>query len=162
LVVLVKIMTASFSGGPWHIPGFREEKQLGKIGGRTVVREEFARDPRGDRLMASVPAKFPPAPTPPETALERFRRLATAWHRETDYLSSMAESDRHPAYQEIIRLGPEVVPLLLRDLEDNHTHWFGALSAITGANPVPESAGGNIPKMAEAWLRWPKDHGYQW
>ena len=55
-----------------------------------------------------------------------------------------------------------VVPLLLADLEDNHTHWFGALRAITGANPVPVSAAGNIPKMAEAWLRWANDKGYRW
>jgi hypothetical protein len=93
---------------------------------------------------------------------ERFRRLAAAWHQDTDFHSSMAEADRHPTYQEIICLGPEVVPLLLRDLEENHTHWFGALRAITGANPVPVSAAGKIPQMAAAWLRWAKDHGYQW
>jgi hypothetical protein len=99
---------------------------------------------------------------PDETVEERFRRLAAAWHRETDYLSSMEEAEHHPAYQEIIRLGPEVVPLLLRDLADNHTHWFAALEAITAARPVPASAAGNIPQMAEAWLRWAKDSGYRW
>lgn len=112
--------------------------------------------------MATVPTKPTPAPPPTETVEERFRRLAAVWHRETDYLSSMEESDRHPVYQEIIGLGPEVVPRLLRDLEENHTHWFGALGAITGANPVPASAGGNIPQMVEAWLRWAKDQGYRW
>jgi hypothetical protein len=65
-------------------------------------------------------------------------------------------------YQEITSLGPEVVPLLLRDLEENHTHWFGALRSITGVNPVPASVGGNIPKMVEAWLSWAKDNGYRW
>ena len=59
-------------------------------------------------------------------------------------------------------LGPDVVPLLLRDMEANHSHWFAALRALTGANPVPKSVGGNIPKMVEAWLRWAKDNGYQW
>jgi hypothetical protein len=112
--------------------------------------------------MASIPAKQPPATPPSETVEERFRRLAAVWHKETDYLSSMSEAFGHPAYQEIIRLGPPVVPLLLRDLEENHTHWFGALRAITGAQPIPQSAAGNIPEMAEAWLRWAKDHGYRW
>src|SRR5713226_5316505 len=111
--------------------------------------------------MIPTPAK-PIPETPAETVEERFRRLAAAWHRDTDYLSSMSEADSHPAYQEIIRLGPEVVPLLLRDLEDNHTHWFGALQAITGANPLSASTPGNIPKMVESWLHWAKDNGYRW
>jgi hypothetical protein len=112
--------------------------------------------------MASIPLKPTTTPQLPETVAERFRQLATTWHRETDYLSSRAEASGHPAYQEIIGLGPEVIPLLLRDLEDNHTHWFAALRALTGTNPVPASVGGNIPKMVEAWLHWAKDHGYQW
>jgi hypothetical protein len=108
--------------------------------------------------MATAPVKS----TPSETIEERFRRLAAAWHRDTDYLSSMDEADYHPAYQEIIRLGPEVVPLLLRDLAENHTHWFAALEAITGARPAAASTAGNIPRITEAWLRWAKDNGYQW
>jgi hypothetical protein len=46
-----------------------------------------------------------------------------------------------------------VVPLLLRDFADNHTHWFTVLEAITAARPVLASVAGNIPQMAEAWLR---------
>ena len=97
-----------------------------------------------------------------ETVEERFRRLAAVWHRATDYLSSMTEADNHPAYQEIIKLGPDVVPFLLRDLADKHTHWFSALQAITGANPIPRSVAGNIPQMANAWLCWAKEKGYRW
>ncbi len=111
--------------------------------------------------MTTTPVKLTPD-TPAETVEERFRRLAAVWHRDTDYLSSMEESERHPAYQEIIRLGSAVVPLLLRDLADNHTHWFAALEAITGAQPVPASLAGNIPRIVEAWLRWAEDNGYQW
>jgi hypothetical protein len=112
--------------------------------------------------MASIPIKRTPTTPPAETVEERFRRLADVWERETAYLSSMSAASAHPAYQEIITLGPTVVPLLLRDLCLNHTHWFAALRTITGVNPVPASAAGNIPKMAEAWLRWAKDNGYQW
>ena len=112
--------------------------------------------------MSSIPAQQARPSPPTETVEERFRLLAAAWDRDTALLSSMSEANSHPAYQEIIGLGPEVVPLLLRDLEENHTHWFAALRAITGANPVPKSAAGNVPKMTEAWLRWAKDNGYQW
>ncbi len=111
--------------------------------------------------MSTIPVK-PTPEIPAESVAERFRQLAATWHRETDYLSSMDEAESHPAYQEIVRLGPKVVPLLLRDLEAQHTHWFAALEALTGARPVPASVAGNIPQMAAAWLRWAKDNGYQW
>ncbi|MCI0683329.1 MAG: hypothetical protein L0Y71_14595 [Gemmataceae bacterium] len=97
-----------------------------------------------------------------ETLEDRFRRLAAAWQEAVAYHSSTTVRNNHPAYREIIGLGIDVVPLLLRDLEDNHTHWFAALREITGANPIPEEAAGNIPKMAEAWLRWAKDNHYSW
>jgi hypothetical protein len=113
-------------------------------------------------MMASVPATQPPAPQPAETIEERFRRQAAAWHLAIAHHSSMTVRNNHPAYQEIVRMGPEVVPLLLRDLEENHTHWFTALRLITGANPIPESAAGNIPRMVEARLRWARDNGYRW
>lgn len=112
--------------------------------------------------MASIPVQKPGASQPGETVEERFRRLAAAWHRAVAFHSSTTVRNNHPAYREIIDLGPEVVPLLLRDLEDNHTHWFCALREITGANPASGEDAGNVPKMAEAWLRWAKDSGYQW
>jgi hypothetical protein len=96
------------------------------------------------------------------TVEKRFRHLASVWRQDTTYLSSMTEADRHPAYPEIIDLGPAVVPFLMRELAANHTHWFEALHAITGANPLAATAGGNIPKMVEAWLRWAKDNDYRW
>jgi hypothetical protein len=71
----------------------------------------------------------------------------------------MTEASNHPAYQEIINLGPEVIPLLLQDLEKNETHWFIALRKITGVNPIPGSAAGNIPQMVQAWVRWGREHG---
>jgi hypothetical protein len=58
----------------------------------------------------------------------------------------------HPAYQQIIGLGPAGVPLLLRELEREPDHWFWALRAITGEDPVPEEARGRLREMAAAWL----------
>ena len=92
----------------------------------------------------------------------RFHRLATAWRDATAHLSSSSARNNHPAYQEIISLGPDVLPHLLHDLEQNEMHWFSALRAITGANPVPASASGNIPLMVQAWLTWAKSQGYRW
>ena len=88
--------------------------------------------------------------------------MAAAWHKAVAHHSSSRIRDNHPAYQEIIGLGQAVVPLLLRDLEINRRHWFTALAVITGADPIPEEDAGNIPRMAEAWLRWGRENGYRW
>lgn len=123
---------------------------------------EFDQELKGDERMASVPGEQTPAAQPAETVEERFRRLAAAWHKAVAHHSSTTVRNNHPAYREIIALGPEVLPFLLRDLEENHTHWFYALREITGANPIPENAAGNIPLLAEAWLRWAREHGHRW
>src|SRR5256885_1208340 len=110
--------------------------------------------------MSTVSTKPSIPGPPPETVESRFRRLAAAWEEATAHLSSMKAASAHPAYQEIIQLGPEVVPFLLRDLEENERHWFIALRTLTGANPIPASAAGNVPKMIEAWQKWGKENGY--
>jgi hypothetical protein len=67
----------------------------------------------------------------------------------------------HPAYQRIIGMGPAVVPFMLERFRDGALeHWFWALSAITGENPITEDIAGNIKKMAEAWVQWGKTNGY--
>src|SRR6266446_3198235 len=99
--------------------------------------------------MSSLPVPQRLTPPPTETVAEQFRRLAASWHNAVAHHSSTTVRNTHPAYREIIGLGLEVVPLLLRDMEQNHTHWFSALREISGANPVPPSAAGNIPQMVE-------------
>jgi hypothetical protein len=112
--------------------------------------------------MATTTTNQAAAKPPTETLPEGFRRLAATWQEAVAYQSSTTVRNSHPAYREIISLGLDAVPLLLRDLEDNQTHWFCALREITGANPIPESAAGNVPLMVAAWLRWAKDNNYQW
>lgn len=110
--------------------------------------------------MASSSIKPSPAATTSESVAARFHRLADAWERATGHLSSMSAASEHPAYQEIVSLGPDVVPFLLRDLGENERHWFIALRKLTGANPVPPSAAGNVPKMIDAWRQWAKENGF--
>ena len=112
--------------------------------------------------MSTVPTMPTPAPKPAENVEERFRRLAAVWQAETAYVSSSSELVAHPAFQEIVGMGPAIIPLLLRELANRTGHWHRALRRITGADPVPAADRGNIDKAAEAWLRWGKEHGYEW
>jgi hypothetical protein len=88
-----------------------------------------------------------------------YRRTAT-WRAETCFLSDINEKCNHPAYLQIIEMGPDVVPLILEELEREPDHWFAALRKLTGENPVPAEARGRLKDMTLAWLDWARKHGY--
>ncbi|MBD2326242.1 hypothetical protein [Alkalinema sp. FACHB-956] len=92
----------------------------------------------------------------------QFLELAEQWRQETGMFSVVSQIVIHPAYQRIIGMGQPVVPLLLRDLEQEPDHWFWALQAITGENPVKQEHRGNLQQMAIDWLEWGKAYGYRW
>jgi hypothetical protein len=100
------------------------------------------------------------ATLPVDSALtERFSALAAEWKRDTILLSSTSAISGHPAYRAIIALGPAVIPLLLQDLKREPLHWFEALQAITGEDPVSKQDYGRIPTMRDAWLAWGRASG---
>jgi len=85
---------------------------------------------------------------------QAFRLLADKWKRETAIMSSVTKKIRHPAYREIIALGPKVVPLILAELRERPDHWFAALEEITGQNPVSDVDRLDIEKATLSWLGW--------
>jgi hypothetical protein len=89
----------------------------------------------------------------------KFYDLVATWREETQLSSSMNDIIMHPAYQRIIGLGPAVIPLILRELQVNGGHWFWALQALTGENPVSPDDAGRIKNMAHAWIEWGRVKG---
>ena len=90
-----------------------------------------------------------------------FAKLVDKCKTETAMMSSVCDFTMHPAYQEIIDLGYDVIPLLLRELALRPDHWFWALRTITNVDPVPHADRGDIKKMTKAWLQWGRDQGYE-
>jgi hypothetical protein len=88
------------------------------------------------------------------TLRDKFNALAEEWKRDTRTSSSVTEMAMHPAYQRIIGMGERALPLILGELRAEPDHWFWALKAITGEDPVPASARGRIGAMRQAWLEW--------
>jgi hypothetical protein len=93
---------------------------------------------------------------------DKFLRLRDEWKAQRGHEPSTTKAVLLPAYQKIIGIGPAAIPFLLRELETNVDNWFWALMAITEDDPVPEAIRGDGKAMAQAWLKWGKDHGYQW
>jgi hypothetical protein len=91
-----------------------------------------------------------------------FSTLAQRWKKERGPTSSTTEMAMCPSYQRIIGLGPTGVPLILRELERTPDHWFWALKAITGEDPVPAASRGNVGEMARLWVEWGRRQGYRW
>lgn len=95
-------------------------------------------------------------------AEERFDKLAREWRKECAHLSSVREMVLHPAYQQIIGMGDDAIPFLLRELERRPDHWFWALWAITQANPVVPEHRGRVREMAQDWLEWARQRRITW
>jgi hypothetical protein len=93
---------------------------------------------------------------------KKFFRLRDEWKAQRGHESSTMKTVMLPAYQKIIGMGPDAVPLLLRELEANIDNWFWALMAITEEDPVPDETRGDGGAMAQAWLEWGKGKGYEW
>ena len=95
-----------------------------------------------------------------EPIVSRFEELVDTWTKETIDISSISDIISHPAYLEIIGMGPRAVPLLLNELRERPDFWFVALEAITGEDPTSDDSSGDLMEMAKAWLEWGDREGY--
>jgi hypothetical protein len=104
-----------------------------------------------------------PVPVKTDESVElQVGRLLRRWREETAYLSSSTAITAHPAYLDLIALGPVALPFLFRDLEQTGDgHLSKALTMVTGAHPIATEERGQIRKIAESWLRWARENGYQ-
>ena len=82
-----------------------------------------------------------------------FRELYDKWYDETKYLSS-PKMFENKHYKDIISLGIDVVPGIIKKLKEEPVHLFEALVEITGQDPVSESHWGDAEQMARDWISW--------
>ena len=93
-----------------------------------------------------------------------FSRLAEQWREERGITSSISDMIVCPSYLKIIGMGQNALPLILEQIKregDDPDHWFTALEAITGEDPVSKDAYGDTVKMAAAWLSWADEFNAQ-
>jgi hypothetical protein len=92
-----------------------------------------------------------------EDSLEKaFHENVERWKVDTVHWSSITKMVAHPSYLRIIGLASygrnAVLRLLIDELRNNPDHWFAALEAIAGENPVPPSV--NFGEAVSSWIEW--------
>ncbi len=90
---------------------------------------------------------------------DRFVKLRDEWKHESRYLSNTAQMALLWPYQQLIGMGMNAVPLILSELNREPDHWFWALEAITGENPVPRDGAGDVEASAKTWVAWGEREG---
>ena len=90
--------------------------------------------------------------TRPLSLAVRFRELADQWRQETSFQSSLTAKFNHPAYQSVIDMGFNALPLVLAELQTGSKHWAYALKKIVGFDVG--SAADNPRDAAASWLEW--------
>ncbi len=108
-----------------------------------------------DRLRDS---RAPTAVSLDDALKQQFTNLVREWKNGRRPASALKMA-AHPAYRRIVGMGKAAVPLLLAELRREPDHWFIALHELTGADPVPEASRGRLREMADAWIRWGREHG---
>lgn len=157
-------MSHAVSVRPVHPPLLSEEVYV------SADPQQLAKPHAADRALPFVLAQVKeaaqhyriPMTRQAESLEERFQRLVRMWQAEVGPTSSLTQMAMHPAYQQIIGMGREAISLLLRELEREPDHWFWALKAITGVDPVEPRLRGKIDEMAKAWLEWGREQGFRW
>lgn len=110
---------------------------------------------------SQIPRESPSSKERPRVSLsvrQEFQELASRWRLATEQSSDPLEKIAHPAHLRIIGLGPEVLPLVFLELAERGGLWFWALEALTGDDPVPDTA--SMKEVREAWLSYGRQHGY--
>jgi hypothetical protein len=138
------------------------DRKLNLPPGRVRVSVEAV--PPAESLLATevdpVASGHLPQDGPARDIERRFQDLHRQWKEATLFSSSITEIATHSAYQQIIGMGREALPFIIQELHREPDHWFWALRAITGEDPVLQADRGKTPRMAAAWLNWARDHGY--
>lgn len=90
-----------------------------------------------------------------------FEELYQKWQHETSFSSGPEGITSNSSYLKIKDMGKDVIYLIFRKLrKEPSIGLFYLLDNLTGADPVREENSGCIPFMAQDWLQWAFDNGY--
>jgi hypothetical protein len=96
-----------------------------------------------------------------EESLElKFKSFSKRWREEIGGESSLSRITGNVNYLKVINLGKEVIPLILKELQEEPAPWFVALRVLTEEEKVGRDHPGNFRQIADDWIKWGKDNKY--
>jgi hypothetical protein len=127
----------------------------------SMVHGKFVRSKTGYLIVGGKRLVLVGAPETTNDLADEFQNLANQWKRDTLAISSVSEIVMHPAYQRIMSMGKQALPLILQQLRRELDHWFYALEFIAGTDGKDVAKGADTLEDARsAWLEWGYRHGY--
>ncbi len=88
---------------------------------------------------------------------EEFEKLADEWERGTMHFSSSRMMKEHPAFQKLVDLGPDIIPLAIERLKrEIGIFWFLVLLKLVD-NPPDTAVEGDMREMRRRWVEWEKN-----
>ncbi|GAA2127565.1 hypothetical protein [Nocardioides bigeumensis] len=82
----------------------------------------------------------------------QFSDLRDEWLAATEMVSNVQQMTMHPAYQQMIGLGPQVVPFMIDELRSGPQHYYWALAAIVGTDHG--TGADTMREAAQKWVEW--------
>ena len=71
--------------------------------------------------------------------------------KEVGYQSNPNIINNNKNYKKIISFGKKIIPILVKDMNENDMDWIFALSEILNVNPIKPENNGYWNKMKEDW-----------
>lgn len=85
---------------------------------------------------------------------QQFDANYQAWLQDSALDSLPHQMKSHESYQSMVALGDRAIPIIAAKLRQEPSFLFLALEDITGEDPVPEEAQGDLRATVDAWLSW--------
>jgi hypothetical protein len=86
--------------------------------------------------------------------LEDFRFCMEALTDDVPLMQSSAEMIAHPAYLEIMKLGPKLIPLIFKEMKNGSFAWNYAYSVHRTGGAVPQCFTAYVFVIGKAFGQW--------
>lgn len=127
---------------------FGKIKQRGRIS--PIVRKKVERE-QSSGVRRAVVCSFREA---------KLERLESKWSEEVINLSSPSDICENPYFKQIVAIGFDALPYIMKNMHRDPLSWSLVLHAITGVNPVPREDRGVARHTLTAWREYFRASGY--
>jgi hypothetical protein len=91
--------------------------------------------------------------------VQRFYSLLNIWRSDTAFFSDPDLIVAHPAFQALVELAGDIVPLAIEDLRARPSNLVWVLDDAIGEVEYPRDIIGDLVAMSNAWIDWAERNG---